>query len=121
MIQAASANKGTGIVASIIGVATLLFAASGVFGELQDALDTIWEVQPKPGLGFMATIKKRFFSFGMVLGLGDFDVLDLDTPLLLSTDPVIGGYRYHGPQLQPWKEAGLDMQAAAPADCLTIQ
>lgn len=70
MIQAASANKGTGIVASIIGVATLLFAASGVFGQLQDALDTIWEVQPKPGLGIAATIKKRFFSFGMVLGVG---------------------------------------------------
>lgn len=70
MIQAASANKGTGIVASIIGVVTLLLAASGVFGELQDSLDTIWEVQPKPGLGIMATIKKRFFSFGMVLGVG---------------------------------------------------
>ncbi|MGC3974907.1 MAG: hypothetical protein QM771_11050, partial [Nitrospira sp.] len=39
-------------------------------------------------------------SFSLVLGLGDFDVLDLDTPLLLSTDPVIGGYRYEGPRLQ---------------------
>src|SRR5215213_6515064 len=70
MVEAAGANKGGGIVASIIGVATLLFAASGVFGELQDSLNTIWEVQPKPGQGFMSTIKQRFFSFAMVLGVG---------------------------------------------------
>ena len=60
-------------------------------------------------------------SFSLVLGLGDFDVLDLDTPLLLSTDPVIGGYHYQGPRLHPWQEAGLNMQIAVPADCLTIQ
>jgi hypothetical protein len=60
-------------------------------------------------------------SFSLVLGLGDFDVLDLDTPLLLSTDPVIGGYRYHGPRLQPWHGPGLDMQMAVPPDCLTVQ
>jgi membrane protein len=70
MVESAAANQGTGIVATIIGVATLLFAASGVFGELQDSLNTIWEVQPKPGQGFMATIKQRFFSFAMVLGVG---------------------------------------------------
>ena len=60
-------------------------------------------------------------SFSLVLGLGDFDVLDLDTPLLLSTDPVSGGYRYQGPRLQPWQEPGLNMQIAVPADCLIIQ
>jgi len=70
MVEAAGANKGGGIVASIIGVATLLFAASGVFGELQDSLNTIWEVQPRPNQGIMATIKQRFFSFAMVLGVG---------------------------------------------------
>src|SRR5206468_8577908 len=41
-------------------------------------------------------------SFGLVLGRGGFDLLDLDTPLLLATDPVKGGYRYEGPKLQPW-------------------
>ena len=60
-------------------------------------------------------------SFSLVLGLGGFDVLDLDTPLLLSTDPVTGGYRYSGPLLQPWHEDGLDMQILAPADRITIQ
>jgi L-alanine-DL-glutamate epimerase-like enolase superfamily enzyme len=50
-------------------------------------------------------------SLSLVLGLGGFDVLDLDTPLLLSKDPVRGGYRYRGPRLQPWEGPGLAMQA----------
>jgi len=70
MVQRANSNESGGIVATIIGIATLLFAASGVFGELQNSLNTIWEVAPKPNQGFMATIKQRFFSFAMVLGVG---------------------------------------------------
>ncbi len=66
-----NANKGGGdIIATVIGIATLLFGASGVFGQLKDALNTIWEVKKKEGLGFMATIKERFLSFTMVLGTG---------------------------------------------------
>lgn len=60
----------TGSLAAILGIATLLFGASGVFGELQDAMNTIWEVRPKPGRGWLATIKDRFLSFAMVLGTG---------------------------------------------------
>ena len=67
----ANARKpGTGIFASAVGIATLLFAASGLFGQLQDAMDTIWEVRPKPGLGVIGYLKARFFSFAMVLGTG---------------------------------------------------
>jgi membrane protein len=66
-----NANKtGANIGATVIGIVTLLFGASGVFGQLKDALNTIWEVEPKPGLGILATIKDRFFSFTMVLGTG---------------------------------------------------
>lgn len=46
----------------------LLFGASGVFGQLQNALNTIWEVEPKPGRGVVGFIRDRFFSFAMVLG-----------------------------------------------------
>lgn len=59
----------SGIIAAVIGVASLLFAATGVFGELHDAMNTIWEVQPKPGGGVMGFIKDRFLSFTMVLGI----------------------------------------------------
>lgn len=70
MVQNASNREGTGIIATIIGLVTLLFGASGVFGELQNALNTIWEVAPKPNQGWLATVKQRFFSFGMVVGVG---------------------------------------------------
>lgn len=48
-------------------------------------------------------------SYGLVMGLGHVDVLDLDTPLLLGTDPVTGGYTYNGARLQPWDGPGLDL------------
>jgi membrane protein len=59
-----------GIVASIVGVATLLFGASGVFGELQRAMNTVWNVKPKPGRGILGVLRDRFVSFGMVLAVG---------------------------------------------------
>ena len=58
-------------------------------------------------------------SFSLVLGLGGFEVLDLDTPLLLANDPVTGGYRYDGPRLQPWSRPGLDM-TSEPSSNVTI-
>ena len=60
-------------------------------------------------------------SFSLVLGLGGFDVLDLDTPLLLANDPVSGGYRYDGPRLHPWSEPGLDMKAGLFPNVTTIE
>ena len=58
-------------------------------------------------------------SFSLVLGLGGFEVLDLDTPLLLASDPVKGGYSYLGPRLQTWQGPGLDMQTQ-PQDTFTV-
>lgn len=58
-----------GVLSTVIGIAVLLFGASGVFGELQTSLNTIWEVEPKPGRGLLGLIKDRFFSFTMVLGV----------------------------------------------------
>ena len=60
----------TGIVATVVAVVTLLFGASGLFGQLQDALNTIWGVEPKPGRGIWGLIKDRFLSFMAVLGTG---------------------------------------------------
>ena len=58
-----------GIIATTIGVVLALFGASGVFGQLQDALNTIWGVKPKPGGGLMGFIRTRFLSFAMVGGV----------------------------------------------------
>jgi len=60
---------GTGIVSIAVGVVVALFGASGVFGELQSALNTVWDVAPKPGRGIWGIIKDRFFSFTLVLGV----------------------------------------------------
>jgi L-Ala-D/L-Glu epimerase / N-acetyl-D-glutamate racemase len=60
-------------------------------------------------------------SFGLVLGVGGFDVLDLDTPLLLSLDPVKGGYRYDGPTLHPWSGPGLDVTADLPTAAMVFE
>jgi membrane protein len=73
MIESAS-QPTTGLTATIIGAITLLFGALGVFGELQNSLNTIWEVKPKPAQNFWDGIKrfviKRLLSFTMVLGIG---------------------------------------------------
>lgn len=60
----------SGIIASTIAFLTLLFGASGVFTELQDALNLMWDVTPQASSGVMAMIKQRLFSFGMVLSIG---------------------------------------------------
>ncbi len=60
----------SGVFASIVAFITLLFGASGVFTELQDALNLMWDVKAKTGSGFMGTIRQRLFSFGMVLSIG---------------------------------------------------
>ena len=68
MVQ--SANKpGAGTIGSVLGIAMLLFGAAGLFGQLQDALNTIWEVQPKPGRGAWGFVRARFLSLTMVLGV----------------------------------------------------
>ncbi len=60
----------SGTLASIIAFITLLFGASGVFTELQDALNLMWDVKEQSASGVLAMVKQRLFSFGMVLSVG---------------------------------------------------
>ena len=72
-IQAAiesARSAGGSLVASGLGALTLLFGLWGVFGELQDALNTIWGVTARPWRGVIGAIKERFWSFTMVVGIG---------------------------------------------------
>ena len=63
----ANAKKpGGSLLASGIGIIVLLVGASGVFNELHDALNTIWNVKAKPGQGLRQMARERFLSFGMV-------------------------------------------------------
>jgi membrane protein len=65
--KASQPNKG--FLATTIGILLALFGASGVFGQLQNALNTIWGVKAKPGVGIAGFIRSRFLSFGMVAGV----------------------------------------------------
>lgn len=72
IIANASQNEGTRI-ASILGVATLLFGATGVFYNLQVIFNKIWEVKAKAkkkGGVVLELVKDRVFSFGLILVVG---------------------------------------------------
>ena len=68
-IAQTAAKPSASLWATIIGVALALFGASGVFGQLQDALNTIWKVKAKPGAAFWSFVRIRFLSFAMVGGV----------------------------------------------------
>ncbi|PYI96894.1 MAG: hypothetical protein DME98_10315 [Verrucomicrobia bacterium] len=64
-----ASQPGKSTIATIIGIALALFGASGVFGQLQDALNTIWGVKAKPARGIWGFLRSRFLSFAMVAGI----------------------------------------------------
>lgn len=81
MVESAS-RPADSIWNAILGFGVLLVGASGVFGQLKDALNTIWEVKVKPGgSGVMTFLRQRLLNFGMVLVIGFL----LLTSLLLTT------------------------------------
>jgi membrane protein len=58
------------VLTSLIGFAALLWAASGLFTSLRDALNSIWKAPPHPRGGIIATIENRLLAFGLVIGIG---------------------------------------------------
>jgi membrane protein len=71
-----------GVVSKVVGVLMLLFAATGVFGQLQYSLDKAWEVAPDPNRGgIWAFLSKRLLSAGLIVVLG----LLLLVSLILTT------------------------------------
>jgi membrane protein len=73
LIQSAVAKahetKG-GVLGTVIGIVILLAGATGVVIELQDALDTVWKVEPKPNRGIWGVVRTRLLSVAMILSLG---------------------------------------------------
>ena len=84
MVQSATAHPSSGTFATILSVAALVFGATGVFGELQDSLNTIWEVKPKPGRGLRGLLHDRLLSFGMVLALAFLLIVSLVVSAVLA-------------------------------------
>ncbi len=69
MVQSAS-KKSDGWMGAAIGFGTLLVGASGVFAQLKDALNTIWNVRAKGGAGIWRFVRERLLNFGLVLVIG---------------------------------------------------
>jgi membrane protein len=59
-----------GIIATVIGAATLVFAAVGVVVQLKDALNAVWEVETPPGSGIWRFVRTYIWSLAGVLSLG---------------------------------------------------
>lgn len=68
--NAAKQGDKSGILATVVAGVTVLFGATGVFAQLQAALNKIWNVEARPGKGLKTFLKTRIASFGMILGIG---------------------------------------------------
>lgn len=66
MVESAASRPRAGLVATAIGVVTLMIGASGVFAQLQDSLNVIWRVRPAAEADWKAAARRRLLSFGMV-------------------------------------------------------
>ncbi|MCW3087892.1 MAG: YihY/virulence factor BrkB family protein [Sediminibacterium sp.] len=90
--------------ASVIGVCALIFAATGVFAEIQDSINFIWRLKAKPRKGWVKLILNRLLSFSMVVSLGFIllvslvvnSVLDLVERQLLRLFPNLEIYLAYG-------------------------
>lgn len=78
-------NAPTSIIATIIGIGTLLYGSTGVFFQVQNVLDKIWEAKPRFKNGVLDTIFSRFKSFGFILILGFLLLTSFILTSLLST------------------------------------
>ena len=91
MLQAAIKSAGqatTGVVATIIGVVMLGVTASGVFGEMQTALNAIWKAEPR-GTTVSRLIRARAASLGLVAALGFLMIMSLAASAAIT---ALGGY-----------------------------
>ncbi len=71
LVMSAS-HPGAGVIAAVVGVGGVVLGSVGLFFQLKDALNTVWEVapKPKPGHHLVNFIRSNALSFAMVLGLG---------------------------------------------------
>lgn len=83
--------------AAIVGVITLVIGATTVFAQIQDTINFIWGIKPKPKKGWLTLLKNRFLSFSVIIGLAFL----LLVSLTIST--IIDGFgdalKAHFPQI----------------------
>lgn len=85
-------QQGSGVLASIIGVVLLLLGAGAVVGQLQQSLNVIFGVTPKPDIDWWAFLRARFFSYAMLLAIGFLLMVSLIITTVLSAITKYFGY-----------------------------
>ena len=75
----------TSMFSNVIGIATLLYGSTGVFFQIQNVLDKIWDAPPPSKNGIIATLIGRFKSFGFILIIGFLLLISFILTSLLST------------------------------------
>jgi membrane protein len=78
-------NQNANILATAIGIITILLGATGVFDQLQSSLNVVWKVAPPKSQGIVAIVKGRFLSFVMVIGIGLLLLLSIGADAALSS------------------------------------
>jgi membrane protein len=99
-VQAMLADAGRpreGLLATMLGLTALIFAAIGVVVQLKDALNTVWEVGETPGHGLWHFIRNYVVSFAAVLALGFLLLVSL-----LVTAGLAAFGKYAAPHVQEW-------------------
>ena len=86
-----------GILATLLGLGGLIFAAIGVVVQLKDALNTIWDVGETPGHGLWHFIRNYVVSFAAVLALGFLLMVSL-----IVTAGLAAFGKYAAPHIQEW-------------------
>lgn len=82
---ASNRANGTNTLMTIVGIATLVIGATGVFAQLQDALDTVWSVKaPEGSSGVLGALRDRLLSFGVVCGVAFLLLVSLVISAVLS-------------------------------------
>lgn len=84
ILDSANNRAGSGPLAITIGAVTSLAGAAGLFGQLQDSLNTVWGVKLK-ALPFLSMLKVRFISFAMVFGVAFLLLVSLVLSTAIST------------------------------------
>jgi membrane protein len=82
IISVSNTNKS--LLATIIGLVVVLVGATGVFVELQKALNIIWEVKVKPRRAIFTMIRTRLFSFGLIVSIGFLLLISLIITTILA-------------------------------------
>jgi len=93
-----SGKRGSGTLATILSFAVLIFSATGVFNELQSAMNTIWCVKPKPNQGLRGFIRNRLLAVAMVFGIAFLLLVSMFVSTLLTglAKEIAGDARWLG-------------------------